>query len=60
MNVEDMYDRCEDDKRPCPECGARVEARMVDVGFHYRIPGMQVRLGPEHKHRCPHWRRERP
>ena len=44
----------------CPECGALVEAREATVGLHHVVPGFQVRRGPVHERRCPHWRRDRP
>jgi len=42
-------------KRGCPECGAVVECRVVDVGYHYRMTGYQFRKGPEHARTCRNW-----
>lgn len=52
------------DLRPCPECGNLVQARIVESEANYLpspvLRGVQVRLGPEHVRRCPHWRKEAP
>ena len=48
---------CEHEKRSCPECGELVETRYVRVGLYYGMRGFEVKLGPEHERRCPHWRR---
>lgn len=43
--------------KPCPDCGELTEVRRIEVGFYYRIPAEQIRLGDHHARRCPHWRR---
>jgi hypothetical protein len=48
----------------CPVCGAFVDAREATSEGNY--PGamvfrtIQVRLGPEHRRVCRHWREKEP
>jgi hypothetical protein len=43
----------------CPECGARVEYRVVEESANYPgamvFRGLQVKLGPEHEPTCRHY-----
>lgn len=46
----------------CPECGALVEVRTIDVETASLLvyKTVQVKLGPKHQRQCPSWRRENP
>ena len=47
-------------QRGCPDCGAVVECRVVDVGYHFRMSGYQFRKGPAHARTCRNWTAEEP
>lgn len=46
----------------CPRCGVFVEARHTTTEGNYPgamvLDAFQVRLGPEHRRPCMHWRAE--
>lgn len=46
-------------RRNCPDCGALVEYRTINIGYHGFVPAFQVQKGPEHQKSCRNFTKKR-